>query len=572
MKSDRNAIDRSLARFSNPSTEQVESAVARVWKDLVTDVHESAEGTSVDAVERRPAWRSRWTVLIAAAAVLVVGILLTAIVRNGARLSGPTASVETVYGKLYRVSGNKAYSIAAGERIAVGETVRSDGGAVLALADQSRVEMGSGADFTVESAADGARIRLNRGTIIVTAQKQRGGHLYVETKDVTVSVVGTVFVVSVQEEGSRVAVVQGEVRVLQAGIEKTLLPGNEVATNPALQLRPLSEEVSWSRYAQEHMALFIRTESGPRLPLPRLHQSDARPEKFDVASLHVEDRPLDGARLGDIQGLSCTGKDGVWRAPMSAAVTSFSAPRGRCVARYSGVQILLASLYDIPWERVVGAVPNWRSPGSAYEFGFRIEAVADDVAGVTTDQLRQMMKALLIERFKLKVRVEMRDQDGYALTVLPDGAKMQPVSQDEAMFPILTEGNRQQVIKGKTTMKRFAEYLSRVGTQCTVVDKTGLNDTYDYTLTLSLVLLPRPLNPSPLAETPIVEPKGKKTTSSGVGAVLPSCGPLRGRNGVFEYNPSVKAALQQQLGLSLDPQKVLVEHLVIDEVSEPAVN
>ena len=91
-------------------------------------------------------------------------------------------------------------------------TIRTNGsgaGAVLALADGSRVEMRSHSELSVERADDGLRIRLSSGGIIVNAAKQRDGHLYVQTKDMTVSVVGTVFVVNADENGSRVAVVEG---------------------------------------------------------------------------------------------------------------------------------------------------------------------------------------------------------------------------------------------------------------------------------------------------------------------------------------------------------------------------
>ena len=64
----------------------------------------------------------------------------------------------------------------------------------------------------------GDLIRLSGGSIIVNASEQLGSHLYVQTKDVTVTVVGTVFLVNVEETGSRVAVIEGEVRVQQGTI------------------------------------------------------------------------------------------------------------------------------------------------------------------------------------------------------------------------------------------------------------------------------------------------------------------------------------------------------------------
>src|SRR4030095_4575732 len=95
----------------------------------------------------------------------------------------------------------------AGKRIEIGDVVRSSDtidGAIV-LAGGFRVEMRKESELSVEQAADGIRIRLDHGGLIVKAAKQQmGRHLYVQTRDVTVSVIGTVFFVNAGEEGSRV--------------------------------------------------------------------------------------------------------------------------------------------------------------------------------------------------------------------------------------------------------------------------------------------------------------------------------------------------------------------------------
>jgi len=52
MKSDQEIVERSLARYSNPSTDQVESAVARVWKDIAAEVHKSSDGAAFPLCRR----------------------------------------------------------------------------------------------------------------------------------------------------------------------------------------------------------------------------------------------------------------------------------------------------------------------------------------------------------------------------------------------------------------------------------------------------------------------------------------------------------------------------------------
>lgn len=109
--------------------------------------------------------------------------------------------------------------------------------------------------LSLERAADGLLIQLDKGTVIVSASKQPRGHLYVQTKDMTVSVVGTVFVVKAEEFGSRVAVVEGKVEVQQGNTEKQLRASEAVTTSRLMELSSLRKEISWSGRAEEHLAM-----------------------------------------------------------------------------------------------------------------------------------------------------------------------------------------------------------------------------------------------------------------------------------------------------------------------------
>src|SRR5262249_20932605 len=141
-------------------------------------------------------------------------------------------------------------------RIELQEDVRTTNiGGVLTLTDGSRVEIRSESELRLERADDGMRIRLSRGGVIVNAAKQRRSHLYVQQKDVTLSVRGTVFLVNAEEAGWRVAVIQGEVQVQQGSTSTKLLPGEQVTTNPLMSRHAVKEEISWSRHAVEHLAL-----------------------------------------------------------------------------------------------------------------------------------------------------------------------------------------------------------------------------------------------------------------------------------------------------------------------------
>ena len=199
-----------------------------------------------EAVALPNRWTAQWMILAAVAAVFAV-VLLSVVVRNFRGTSPSYATVE--------VAGDSLYKI--GEKVEAGGIVRTDGSQslVLALEDESRIEMRSQSELLLESAADGVSVRLNSGSIIVNAAKQPSRHLYVQTRDLIVSVVGTVFLVKAEKPGTWVAVLQGEVQVQQGATFKTLLSGEQAATAPSMESRSLLEEIAWSRNAAAHRAL-----------------------------------------------------------------------------------------------------------------------------------------------------------------------------------------------------------------------------------------------------------------------------------------------------------------------------
>jgi ferric-dicitrate binding protein FerR (iron transport regulator) len=241
-----------LLKKSLPSARQEEQAGKRVfYRLLLAQTEKPAPSTPADD-EDELHWksRSRFSMavsLTAAAASLLVIVILT---------SG-----------LWRRAENLAHTERPGDPTRRGEYVRASDpdGRMLDLPDGSRVEMRFHSELQIDHAADGLRLRLNAGAIIVTAAKQGAGHLYVETKDAIVSVVGTIFVVSVEQPGSRVGVVDGVVNVRHGAISQKILPGQQVATNPAMERVPVEVQVSWSRRAASYLALLHQSVS----PAPR---------------------------------------------------------------------------------------------------------------------------------------------------------------------------------------------------------------------------------------------------------------------------------------------------------------
>ncbi|HEY9420041.1 MAG TPA: FecR domain-containing protein, partial [Thermoanaerobaculia bacterium] len=167
------------------------------------------------------------------------------------------ASVAAVEGTLYRVAGDSSKPMRAGESIDEGDVVRTAKGstALLRMADGSTIEMAERASFALDASRKGNTIELDRGKVIVHAAKQRDRHLFVATRDALVSVRGTIFAVNSGIKGSRVSVVEGEVRVEQNKKEAILRPGNQVTTHASVERVPVKSEIAWSRDAQEYEQL-----------------------------------------------------------------------------------------------------------------------------------------------------------------------------------------------------------------------------------------------------------------------------------------------------------------------------
>lgn len=209
----------------------------------------------VQPQRRRPmAWGwAMGAVAVFAAAFAVIGF------SNG-MLPGQhvvRASVQTVDGSLYTGAGAQMRLVPAGYEIRNGDEVRTAKGstAVLRLLDGSLVEMGERSDLSVSRAWRGTTIHLDGGQVIVQAAKQRSGRLYVATDDGLVSVKGTIFSVNHGTKGSRVAVIEGVVRVDYGETTTDLHAGDEATSSPSVSKVPLQNEIAWSKNSAKYLAL-----------------------------------------------------------------------------------------------------------------------------------------------------------------------------------------------------------------------------------------------------------------------------------------------------------------------------
>lgn len=230
---------------------------------------------------------ARWMLAAAAVVVAILGaaaLVVTGVVGG----SGAYARVASLEGDLFAL-GSGGQALSAGDEIARGQTVRTgkESGAVLTLADGSRVELRERSELAVFGRGTSTTVDLERGAVIVEAAKRSRGNLFVDTEDCRVAVTGTIFSVNHGTKGSRVSVIEGEVRVERGRAEDLLQPGQQVTTRASLTPVPLAEEIAWSRDLDRYLALMaelnvlheeIRQAVDAPLPRTSTHLLDLAPE------------------------------------------------------------------------------------------------------------------------------------------------------------------------------------------------------------------------------------------------------------------------------------------------------
>jgi ferric-dicitrate binding protein FerR (iron transport regulator) len=243
-------LNGAFARYRELPQSQIDAGCERVLQRL----REEAPGASaIASISERPVVRRRiWGRLAVAAGAAVVVLMVLVSLGQEPSVVGAQALVERADGSFDLLD----------ERLIIKQ---GRVGRVVLLSDTSRVEMRPGSEIWLEPADDGLRIRLAAGDIIVNAAGGRPRMLYVRTQDLTVKVAAAVFLVSSQDAGSRVAVIQGDaqMRSMTDAQETNLTQGQQFATSPRVELGALSEAVSWSRNAEIHLAQLLE----PRLTI-----------------------------------------------------------------------------------------------------------------------------------------------------------------------------------------------------------------------------------------------------------------------------------------------------------------
>jgi uncharacterized protein (TIGR03435 family) len=206
-------------------------------------------------------------------------------------------------------------------------------------------------------------------------------------------------------------------------------------------------------------------------------------------------------------------------------------PGGRLRVENQPLRTLIKTAYKLQEWQFSGG-PSWIDAER-----FDIEAKAEGNPPLL-DVVGPMLRALLEDRFKLKVHREQRELPVFTLAAAKGGLKIRPSKQGdcEPYDPNIPHAKTCGSIGvGKNTLngvgirmedltKSLASLLGR-----TVVDKTGLSDPFDVHLEFT-------------------------------------------RDDTDTHGVSIITALQEEYGLKLESAKAPVEVLVIDHVERPAAN
>lgn len=199
------------------------------------------------------------------------------------------------------------------------------------------------------------------------------------------------------------------------------------------------------------------------------------------------------------------------------------------IERYT-VQGMLLFGYGVQKSQVAG-VPEWATTER-----FDIDGLATAEGKPNVKQIRRMMQKILNERFGMKLHHEQRVLPVYALTLAKGGSKL--VADTKYATGLVEqrnwETNGQQTLQYKnTSMPELAQTLM-FNVDRPVVDQTGLTGRFDVELKWTV-------------------DESKAATD-------------------INAAPGLFTAIQEQLGLRLEPTKAPADVLVVDSVERPSAN
>lgn len=184
---------------------------------------------------------------------------------------------------------------------------------------------------------------------------------------------------------------------------------------------------------------------------------------------------------------------------------------------------LLLYAFGVRDSQLIGG-PDWVTKEK-----FDVEAVTGTPDEPDRTTLQPLLQSMFADRFQLKFHFENRELPVYSLAVAKGGPKLTAHSGEGQPSTGIRSGSGKHVVNArKTTMKRLAEVLGQQGDRL-VIDNTGLEGEFDFKLSWTEL-------------------------------------------STADSEPSLFTAIQEQLGLKLEPAKGRVQVTVIDSIGRPSEN
>ncbi len=215
------------------------------------------------------------------------------------------------------------------------------------------------------------------------------------------------------------------------------------------------------------------------------------------------------------------------------------------------LDLMIRTAYGLLYsnEDQIAGLPPW---AKSEHFDLEARVSEEDAAllkDLTEDQRREMLMAVLVDRFKMKAHIETKERPVYALVLARSGTKLTEVKaharESNAIDPAGKDAppaggymaSDREVDANGIPIESIVSILTSLA-QREVIDKTGLKGKYSFNLKF----------------TPDREADSASATSQD------------------SPEPPLFTAIQEQLGLRLDATKGPVRGVVVDQIEKPSAN
>jgi len=215
-------------------------------------------------------------------------------------------------------------------------------------------------------------------------------------------------------------------------------------------------------------------------------------------------------------------------------------PGGRQVlTKGTTMNDLIGFAYSMQPKQLINA-PDWFDKDK-----FDITGQPDAEGIPNPDQMKTMMRKLLVDRFQLTFHKDTRVLSVYEIVVGKDGQKLTPTAVQGNLPSLFFRGiNPADLVVRNATMVEFAGLMQSAVLDKPVVDHTGITGKFDFELKW----------------TP---DQGQFETFGGIKAPATENA---------DAPPDLFTAIQQQIGLKINSTKAPTDVMVIDKVEKPSAN